>query len=205
MFAAAERELAAAGLSETPGIAIADAGYWNHIQLRNIINRGTQVLVPPDGSNRKGHRPGCESGAYERMRLSARDRAPHRAIATPADEPTSAAILTGAGRLQPRSHELRDTLPGDAARVMRAGRRSAARPIREVRSASVGSVAFPVSCSIVVTPGVIGSPRSASRGDRHDRPREGSRPAPYVLDVDLTGDYLVSQRPRAVRRERGDP
>lgn len=74
MFEAAERELAAAGVTERPGIAIADAGYWNHVQMQNVVNRGTQVLVPPDGSQRKGNRPGWKGGYYQHMR---------RVLATP--------------------------------------------------------------------------------------------------------------------------
>jgi hypothetical protein len=68
MFQAAERELDAAGVSDKPGVAVADAGYWNHIHMQNIINRGTQVLIPPDGDRRKGHRPGWEGGHYDHMR-----------------------------------------------------------------------------------------------------------------------------------------
>jgi hypothetical protein len=61
---------------------------------------------------------------------------------------------------------------------------SAARPIREVRSASVGSVAFPVTCLIVVT-----------LGDRSPRPAsQGLAASANVFDFDLSGDHLVSQR-----------
>jgi hypothetical protein len=68
MVSAAERELAAAGVTQTPGLAVADAGYWHQIQMQNIINRGTQVLVPPDSIKRKGARPGWTGGFYEHMR-----------------------------------------------------------------------------------------------------------------------------------------
>jgi len=68
MIEAAERELAAAGVTETPGIAIADAGYWHQVQMQNIINRGTQVLVPPDSIKRKAARPGWQGGLYDHMR-----------------------------------------------------------------------------------------------------------------------------------------
>jgi hypothetical protein len=57
MVAAAESELAAAGVTETPGLAVADAGYWHQVQMQNIVNRGTQVLVPPDSIKRQGARP----------------------------------------------------------------------------------------------------------------------------------------------------
>jgi transposase len=68
MVAAAESELAAAGVTETPGLAVADAGYWHQVQMQNIVNRGTQVLVPPDSIKRKGARPGWAGGFYEHMR-----------------------------------------------------------------------------------------------------------------------------------------
>jgi len=68
MFTAAERELAKAGVTQTPGILVADAGYWHQVQMQNIINRGTQVLVPPDSIKRKSPRPGWDGGLYDHMR-----------------------------------------------------------------------------------------------------------------------------------------
>jgi transposase len=68
MVDAACQELAAAGVTETPGVAVADAGYWHQAQIENIINRGTQVLVPPDSIKRKVARPGWHGGLYEHMR-----------------------------------------------------------------------------------------------------------------------------------------
>jgi len=68
MFDAAERELAAAGVAEKPGVAIADAGYWHQVQMQRIVNRGTQVLIPPDSIKRKSARPGWSGGLYEHMR-----------------------------------------------------------------------------------------------------------------------------------------
>jgi len=68
MVDAACQELAAAGVTETPGVAVADAGYWHQAQIENIINRGTQVLVPPDSVKRKAARPGWHGGLYEHMR-----------------------------------------------------------------------------------------------------------------------------------------
>jgi transposase len=65
---AAQSELQAAGVTEAPGVLLADAGYWHQHQMENIINRGIQVLVPPDAGNRKGTRPGWNGGAYEHMR-----------------------------------------------------------------------------------------------------------------------------------------
>ena len=68
MLDAAESELEAAGVSETPGVLLADAGYWHKEQMENVINRGVQVLIPPDAGKRKGTRPGWSGGAYAHMR-----------------------------------------------------------------------------------------------------------------------------------------
>lgn len=68
MVAAAERELEQAGITETPDVVVADAGYWHQTQMESIVSRGIQVLVPPDASKRKGTRPGWDGGAYAFMR-----------------------------------------------------------------------------------------------------------------------------------------
>jgi len=68
MVKAAERELAAAGVKDTPGVALADAGYWHKEQMQNIINRGTQVLIPPESPKRTAPRPGWQGGLYDHMR-----------------------------------------------------------------------------------------------------------------------------------------
>ena len=65
---AAQGELEAAGVTETPKVLLADAGYWHQVQMENIVNRGIQVLVPPDAGKRKGTRPGWNGGAYAHMR-----------------------------------------------------------------------------------------------------------------------------------------
>jgi hypothetical protein len=59
MLCAAERELANAGVRETPQVVLADAGYWHHEQMECIVDRGIAVLIPPDSSRRKGA-PGLE-------------------------------------------------------------------------------------------------------------------------------------------------
>jgi hypothetical protein len=56
MVAASERELRAAGVTETPGVVVADAGYWHHAQMQDIVNRGIPVLVPPDAGHTKFNR-----------------------------------------------------------------------------------------------------------------------------------------------------
>jgi Transposase DDE domain/Transposase domain (DUF772) len=68
MVAAVEAELEAAGVTDTPAVVVADAGYWHQKQIENIISRGTQVLIPPDSSKRKGTRPGWDGGLYAFMR-----------------------------------------------------------------------------------------------------------------------------------------
>ena len=68
MIQTAERQLRAAGVTDTLGTVLADAGYWHLDQMQNIVARGTQVLIPPDSSRRKAPRPGWEGGAYALMR-----------------------------------------------------------------------------------------------------------------------------------------
>ncbi|MEA2410404.1 MAG: hypothetical protein QOC77_965 [Thermoleophilaceae bacterium] len=68
MVAAAERELQAAGVTDTPKVVLADAGYWHHDQIDEVVSRGTTVLIPPDAGKRKGARPGWDGGRYAFMR-----------------------------------------------------------------------------------------------------------------------------------------
>ena len=67
MVAALEAELAHAG-AEAPAVVAADAGYWHQQQMESVVNRGIQVLIPPDLKNRKGARPGWDRGLYAFMR-----------------------------------------------------------------------------------------------------------------------------------------
>ena len=68
MFEAAQHELQAAGISEQPGVIVADAGYWHQQQMERITGQGIAVLVPPDADKRKGIRPGWDGGPYAFMR-----------------------------------------------------------------------------------------------------------------------------------------
>src|SRR3982751_5230384 len=68
MLDAAQRELDAAGVTDTPEVLLADAGYWHHQQMERIVDRGIQVLIPPDAKSRKGTRPGWDGGLYAFMR-----------------------------------------------------------------------------------------------------------------------------------------
>jgi transposase len=68
MLNAAQRELEIAGVTERPEVLLADAGYWHQQQMEHIIDRGIQVLIPPDASKRKGARRGWAGGHYAFMR-----------------------------------------------------------------------------------------------------------------------------------------
>ena len=68
MFEATMRQLAEQGVTETPEVVLADAGFWHHPQMQTIEQQGVEVLVPPDGNMREGKRRGWEEGVYEQMR-----------------------------------------------------------------------------------------------------------------------------------------
>jgi transposase len=68
MVSSAQAELAGAGVIEAPSIVLADAGYWHQQQMEAIVDRGMQVLIPPDAGKRKGARPGWDGGLYAFMR-----------------------------------------------------------------------------------------------------------------------------------------
>ena len=63
-----QSELEQAGVEKKPEVVLADAGYWHQDQMENIVNRGIQVLIPPDAATRRGARPGWEGGPYAFMR-----------------------------------------------------------------------------------------------------------------------------------------
>ena len=68
MLDATRRELQAIGVEETPGVVLADAGYWHQRQMERAIAQGSQVLIPPDTGKRKTPRPGWTGGYYAFMR-----------------------------------------------------------------------------------------------------------------------------------------
>jgi len=68
MIDATARELDAAGITDRPGVVLADAGYWHHEQMEAVVDRGIEVLIPPDASRRKAPRRGWEGGLYDHMR-----------------------------------------------------------------------------------------------------------------------------------------
>ena len=68
MLSSARSELSRAGVSEEPGMALADAGYWHQKQMDNLAADGIPVLIPPQSPKRQGVRPGWQGGRYAWMR-----------------------------------------------------------------------------------------------------------------------------------------
>jgi len=68
MMAATRRELEQAGIDAIPGVAVADAGYWNERHMDQLAADGITVLIRPDSGKRKGERPGWIGGRYSWMR-----------------------------------------------------------------------------------------------------------------------------------------
>jgi transposase len=68
VFEAALRDLERAGVSERPGVLVADAGYWHKRQMENIVANGTQVLIPPDSDLKEKPRAGWTGGLFDHMR-----------------------------------------------------------------------------------------------------------------------------------------
>jgi hypothetical protein len=68
MVDATKKELEAIGVTETPGVPVADTGYWHEDQIDIVVSNGTQVLIPPDAGKRDTPRPGWRGGRYMWMR-----------------------------------------------------------------------------------------------------------------------------------------
>jgi transposase len=68
MVIAVEDELIDAGVTDAAQVIVADAGYWHQVQMQAVIQRGIQVLIPPDAGKRQTPRPGWSGGAYAFMR-----------------------------------------------------------------------------------------------------------------------------------------
>ena len=60
--------LEAAGVTDKPGVVLADAGYWKNDAIEAIVERGIQTLVAPDADARKEPRPGRRGGLYDFVR-----------------------------------------------------------------------------------------------------------------------------------------
>jgi hypothetical protein len=68
VFEAVLRDLELAGVTERPGVVVADAGYWHKRQMESIVSNGTQVLIPPDSDLKEKPRVGWTGGLYDHMR-----------------------------------------------------------------------------------------------------------------------------------------
>jgi len=68
MVSAAERELEEAGVKESPGVVLADAGYWSNDHIDALRERGITPLVAADADRSKGPRKTRLGGAYDFMR-----------------------------------------------------------------------------------------------------------------------------------------
>src|SRR5215207_4411359 len=66
MITAAERELASAGVEETPGVALADAGYWSNEHTDPLRERGMIPIVAAD-TTRNRPRKNRLGGPYDFM------------------------------------------------------------------------------------------------------------------------------------------
>jgi transposase len=58
-------ELERAGVSDTPGAVLADAGYWKNDAIETLCGQGIPTLVAPDADRRKQPRPGRRGGPYD--------------------------------------------------------------------------------------------------------------------------------------------
>jgi transposase len=68
MLEATQRELAAAGIEDSPEVLLADAGYWHGEQMQRILDRGIEVLIPPDTGRQRTTRRNWDGGRYDEMR-----------------------------------------------------------------------------------------------------------------------------------------
>ena len=67
MITAAERELEGAGVTERPGVVLADAGYWSNDHIDSLRQRGMIPIVAPD-TTRNRPRKTRLGGPYDFMR-----------------------------------------------------------------------------------------------------------------------------------------
>lgn len=67
MISAAERELEGAGVTERPGVVLADAGYWSNGHIDSLRERGMTPIVAPD-TTRSRPRKTRLGGPYDFMR-----------------------------------------------------------------------------------------------------------------------------------------
>ncbi len=56
---ATETELEKIGVTDTPGVMVADAGYWHQQQMDEVTaNKHIPLLIPPDATAAKAPNPG---------------------------------------------------------------------------------------------------------------------------------------------------
>jgi DDE family transposase len=67
MISAAERELACAGVDASPGVVLADSGYWSNEHIDSLRERGMTPIVAAD-STRNRPRKNRLGGPYDFMR-----------------------------------------------------------------------------------------------------------------------------------------
>jgi transposase len=96
MIAAAERELAEAGVKERPEVVLADAGYWSNEHIDRLRERGITPLVAADATEARARaKPGWAGPMTSCAESSAPKRAP---ISTHADSGWSSRCLPRSSR-----------------------------------------------------------------------------------------------------------
>ena len=73
MISAAERELATAGVDESPGVVLADAGYWSNDHIDSLRERGIIPIVAADTSRNRPRKTRL-GGPYDFMEESSPPR-----------------------------------------------------------------------------------------------------------------------------------
>jgi Transposase DDE domain len=79
MIAAAERELATAGVDASPGVVLADTGYWSNEHIDSLRGRGMIPIVAAD-TTRNRPRKTRLGGPYDFMRKGDRHRGRRRTL-----------------------------------------------------------------------------------------------------------------------------
>jgi transposase len=144
MITAARDELTRAGITTTPNVILADAGYWHQVQMERLLADGMVVLIPPDAKKRGGARPGWDGGLYAFMRrVLATERggelyAKRQPAASPAAPSAPPPCSSSSSRATPRARtklpvsELRFSI--ETVRLPRRGRRRADPPVCQRRA-----------------------------------------------------------------------
>jgi len=83
---AARRELEAAGVTERPGVVLADSGYWHSEQIQRLTGAGIPVLIRPTPGSEP---PRGRAGAAASMTSSATCSPPNTAKRSTSNDNTS--------------------------------------------------------------------------------------------------------------------